>query len=330
MHDEIKPNSITLVCGLEGQINILNSYAYLPVSRLYDKKGDVIVYETIKDDGKKKRLKMPFFGYNNIIVTCRMSNMTRGCRIKGKQFQNVLTIDYQLHNKNYNLKISSKKIQLTGALSEESGKEVYIRIITYIRSVQDLLTQLQNLSDDQKIKYKNEIIEHIYHKKSYTIEKDIIDYFKLIQDFPIDDKTGLDKQHLCYTESEFSDKIDTLFEGIKLYTGELNLDLSTMDVVNAFFTHSIKNEDGDLPLALLFNKLHPQFNCSFHNCISTQIRVTIGCKTKPENFHRFFIFTTGTINQHSPTFYPESYKQYYRVITAIEKALEEIKDELIN
>lgn len=327
MKDEIHANSLTLICSTDAQINISKVFEFLPISILYSKDGKQIYYICLNLDGKKKRLKLKFYGYNGALISCRYNHYSRGIRVGGNQMQNVVSVDYQFHDKNYNLKISSGKIQLTGALSEQSGVEVMLELASYIVGTQKLIDELSSLDSETKELYKNKILAYLYDKETpEDISENYLKYFTMIHDKCHDQDIKDEYVPTVYDRDVFSTKIDTVMSDLKLYTG--NFKIYDVVIANAFYTHRLFTPSGNLqiPLCRLFEKIShlPNIYAKMYNVHSSKIVLKTPSSSNPKKSHLFHIFSTGTINQHSGCFYPEAYRMYYQIVGTIVNALQEI------
>lgn len=104
---------------------------------------------------KEKKLKILFFGTNGIIVSVRFENLSRGVRIGNAQLRNTVAVDLQMDDKNIHIKISKKKMQMSGILSEEMGLRAFELCLGHITMVNEHFKHFYQLSS----KTKNSTIE---------------------------------------------------------------------------------------------------------------------------------------------------------------------------
>jgi hypothetical protein len=102
--------------------------------------------------GKSKttRSKIPFFGFDNILVSVRFDGKSRGIRNTGGQLRNIVSIDLQFASKNIHLKISEGKIVLMGALDKEMGDGAFATTLAHLEMVNDHWTHFMSLSPEKR------------------------------------------------------------------------------------------------------------------------------------------------------------------------------------
>lgn len=148
----IKPTTMTVLCYLNGNVNITNSHMFLPIIKLYDSNRNSIEYQTeiIKDGEKiKNRITLKNYGLDGALISMRYKNMNRGIRQGGSSFSNSVAGDFQCCKKNVHVKISSTKFTWTGILSEEMAIEASIKLCDLFNLVQDNINYIKksNLDD---------------------------------------------------------------------------------------------------------------------------------------------------------------------------------------
>jgi len=106
------------------------------------------------------KLKIPYYGYENSIVSVRYGNYYRGVRDTSKPLKNNIYIDLQLKGKNQHLKVSAGKVHITGVRTEETGKMCIDVTIGKINMISDILRRIRSLEDKkafEKLCYADKI-----------------------------------------------------------------------------------------------------------------------------------------------------------------------------
>jgi hypothetical protein len=145
-------STITMICSLEGNIEISNAFEILPVFYPLNPDGTRF-YHPIKT-----RNKIPYFGIKDAIVCIKYKGIIRGIRQNEGQMNNVISIDLQCCNKNINLKLARSKIQLTGASSEEMGNEAFKVLCNHINTIYNDFLYKNSLSEETKVKTLNDLL----------------------------------------------------------------------------------------------------------------------------------------------------------------------------
>jgi hypothetical protein len=150
---ECSPNNLVCVCRWHQytEINLNAAFLTLPI---------VPVEEPIS---KKKKMKIPFYGVNDIIVSIRYKKEARGIRFVPKQPDNFVSIDLQTGNRNVHIKLSKQNALVMGVTSLEEGiaavecllDTIYMtdRNMEYLRkckdsSIEDCLDFLEDYGKD--------------------------------------------------------------------------------------------------------------------------------------------------------------------------------------
>lgn len=132
---------MTLLSPLpDGSINLAAAYGTLPITR--------IEMPTVRRSIAK--CKIPRVQIPGAIISMRYNNCTRGIirSTKPKQFRNAITIDLGTSFKNINIKISSKNLQICGAVSSAHGREAIDWIVHHLEKIQKRLVYLREHSED--------------------------------------------------------------------------------------------------------------------------------------------------------------------------------------
>jgi uncharacterized membrane protein len=112
------------------------------------------------------KLKIPYYGFENAVVSIRYGTYYRGVRVTAKPLKNNIYIDLQLRGKNQHLKVSSKKIHITGVRTEDTGSLCISVIKNKINNIIDRLEDIRNLDDKEsfiKLCHEDDIPENHPH-----------------------------------------------------------------------------------------------------------------------------------------------------------------------
>ena len=164
---------------------------------------------------------LPFFGVNNAVVSVipslsgsgntlkiRGARGNNGRRLASNKFGNAVAVDFQAFNKNFNIKMTTSKVDrskfhITGLKSVEMGHEVTRLLIEYINNTDDawrdffildygtkekfLMTMLEILTDgDKTLLPTNQIVIDRLKEKDFGNLSKCVD---IIQRFTYEDST---------------------------------------------------------------------------------------------------------------------------------------------
>lgn len=319
MKEAISANVITMVCDLGAKINPRRTFEFLPISVLRSAEDGKPIVFFAKKDGKKVRLQVRYYNYDSIIISCREGNSSRGLRQGGDQLQHVVGIDLQLHGKNYNCKISTEKLQLTGALNAHNGTKVFEFVCKYLMDTQAYLNTIKELGRD----IIPRVLNYFYDDEECDLPNDILAYFNMIRDRR--DYTHDDMDRTELTRKEFEGVLNRMFDNPCIIEAGIPQP-QDIKAPNSFFTHSLGRKD--IPLVKLFNHLMKAGfrNVYFNNTMSASVCLTIPRKDV-DALHRFVFFSSGTVRQHSPSFYEEAYEMYAAVFEEVDKFLDRLNRE---
>lgn len=320
MEEGIKATTITMKCKLSTTVSMLETYEFIPVMFLKDEDGN-FHYQN-KDTVVGGRIKVPFYGINGVVVSVRYNDKSRGVRRGGGQLHNVVAIDLQLHDKNYNLKISRNNIQLTGAAYEENGIEAFKYSCDILMEVREKIENLKKISDEEREIILTHALSNYYSLKCSisALPSHLEPHYDFITDY-IEDNTA----------EEFEDKIRRLYRFPSI-SSEI-VTPHSFTVVNAVFMHRFSQKR--VPIILMLMKIAEYYQrlkettphsvrVFEQNQFSKQMNVTVPCRSAPGKIHKFIIYGTGTVRQNSPTNYEESYQIYQEVGKVIERFMLEV------
>jgi hypothetical protein len=322
-------STITMICTLEGEVDISIAHDVLPVVYPLNLDGTRF-YHPIKT-----RNKIPYFGIKDAIVCVKYKGGIRGIRQNEGQMNNVISIDLQCCNKNINLKLARSKIQLTGASSEEMGNEAFQVLCNHINSLHKEFNYINSLSEEVKIK----TLESLIHYTKGLDEDSLIELEYEIYNTLLE--SGCDELLLkflykyiidCKNHSEFETKIRRVMTYKNISDKEIFITSSRIS--NSVYNYNLGKE---VSLISLTNHLYKKgLNVSFHNWNSTHLNVSIPIlddestsksstpsshktfntedmdKEEEEiinekiKVHRFIIYRGGSIKQTSPTSYKDA------------------------
>lgn len=336
-----KPTTITMCCELTSSVDIESLSKIIPVKILYDATGEKIEVNTLsKVDNKIK-----FYGTNGIIISCCYEDTFKGVRKGGKQLHKVVGLDLQINNKNINIKISSKKLQLTGAASKDGGANAFEKMCAVINQLQTKINSFKKYKKENLNIIKNIILFNY----SFSKTKDFDTHFdKLI--LPIlenenhhlsrEEKEGIiDKYNTKYLdhieyfktyslspeedEHSLSEILRIFLGGTKIVESEKrSLSLKGIRVINLLAMNKIEAEDKIPILHVIdaFSEKFPMMNRGVEEANRFHLKVpfTSGGKTF---FHKFNFFATGTIRQHSPIDEKEARQIHSEIVEIIGKVL---------
>lgn len=280
----LKTSMFVIGVVFNNSFNIENFYELLPIVPISN-------FKFVKDT------KLPFFGINDVIVSLS-PKVTKGDfpkkhrGIRPSKFANSVTIDYQTHNKNLNIKVSSSvncesKFHITGLTSYSMAEEATLSLIEHIKitdriwtpffmkkhedklSFLSLMCQLvMDPNDNTKLLSFNDPILHSRLESLKDSLGDMYECTKLIIRYTFEDSNI----------TEFGQRLTRI---LNLKTGthsifhnQADFSILLFDIYNGVYNGKICNND--IYLIYLSEKLlNLGYNCCFTNIAKTEIRILL-------------------------------------------------------
>lgn len=276
-----------------------------------------------------KRETVPYFGFENIIIGVRYKNKNRGIVRKGGHLSPVIGVDLQCFQKNINLKISTDKIQLTGAKSEEMGVSAIHLLLSHLEMCHANLSHLISLTKQVKNKTREWVLNTLIHDNSFREEN--------VEDLLINPPLDVDLR-----TAMFLGMFSCEFESVVDYETKLNLILSyetlpfkevpkliSYRICNGVYNYFLGKRISLVKTSTILHNLG--YTVSYHNWSSgKKMHVLIPATTETTspfsplsqdnetpNFHRFMISQSGAVRQTSPTCFNEAFQAYERLMNDI-------------
>src|SRR5579871_3811794 len=108
--DEFNPNNMVIVVRWDGEVILDSAFIALPI----------LPIEELPT--KRKKIKIPYYGVEDVLVSIRYKNEARGIRPIPKQPDNFVSIDLQINQRNVHIKLSSNNALVMGVTSIEEGR----------------------------------------------------------------------------------------------------------------------------------------------------------------------------------------------------------------
>lgn len=339
---ELQPSTITMCSLLTTQINADVLSKILPVKIIYNEDGEQIIKKPI---GKKKP-KIGFYDLEGVIITVRYGDISRGMRQGGKQLQNVIGIDLQIGNKNVNLKLSKKTLQLTGAKSQEMGELAFTYICDIVNGVQSRINTLNkmtqknldkclsvvineyidNTNEDVTLLEKEEVYSIFFSKFSSDEEKDKF----------IEKTTKKYLQTVNYLRDFLHEDINNFLRFVRCIRQRPNIipsgekvSFNNVNIVNLLVMSKIECEK-TIPTLKLIAALSGEYSLKKRTNQGSRFEIFVQSKSKPTKHHKLTIHSKGSIRQNSQTSIEEAYDVYFEVVTKIEKILRDLGFDVLN
>lgn len=129
--EDLQISTMTLVIYLQGSVDLIKTFKYLPISNLYK------LSQSQEPKRKIKKRILPHSSIPGDILSLRFDGKIRG--FPGKWFKNAIALDVSIKSKNVSLKLSRSTIQMCGAKTLEDGVEVANYIITHLKFLENML-----------------------------------------------------------------------------------------------------------------------------------------------------------------------------------------------
>jgi hypothetical protein len=321
---KFNPNNMVIVVRWNGNINLANAFNLLPLQCIEE------------SPSTKKKIKIPYYSVEDVIVSIRYKKGARGLREVPKQPDNFVSIDLQIGGRNVHIKLSSENAVVMGVTSLEKGVEAVECLLDTIYMTDQNLAYLRKVDIDE-VTRAYEYIENLSVEKEDSLglpEADIfcdnlIDYNKTNP--KIDEKIAtilLARAYEFSTISDFSDAIVKFTQSKPI--DEDNVEIVSAEVSNSaynykFYFFSVEKKEKVVGYFILKNLAsailslnNPNITASHHNWHAKYVNVvisTFGIKNnqlnmknnKKQHIHRFNISETGSIRQWSPSIKEEAY-----------------------
>lgn len=271
-------STITMTSTLTSSINIKIIFELFSVIHPKNPDGSKFVHP------KNTRNKIPYFGVENAIVCVKYKGKIRGIRQNEGQMNNVVSVDLQTGNKNINLKLAKTRVQLTGATSDNMGKNSFLVLCSHINMVQSHLNHIRELSDF----VKQSTIEWVM-KNTIPTEASLGKIPTFNYDFIVEQATinnSIDGRFAVFLW-QFADEFDNYIDFTRkikaiidiCYSNEnVILETDEVSIVDCKISNSVYNYNigREVSLIELTKHLHKRgFSVSFHNWNSTHLKVSI-------------------------------------------------------
>lgn len=276
---------------------------------------------------------VPFFGHNDVIIGLKYGTTERGIKRKKGHLPNLIGVDYQSFNKNFNIKISRESIQLTGAKSEQMGEDVIDNLMIFFNMINEIVIKIIELDCTAKSKilkwinamfirndhllYLDECINLI--DQHFTQDRDILYYLStFIVDFS-DYKSYIKK-----IEYLFSINTPPLME--KIYAEEKYI---CNGVYSTFLDANVSLIDLSKYLSTIVVDGHQKYITIFHNWNSRRqliviVPIEFNSDDRKIHAHRFRISRKGCIRQYSPTTSDEAIKYHDELVADISSFINQV------
>ena len=199
--NQFKPNNMVIIVWWKNEISLHEAFHCLPI---------VVIDDHPTKNKKSDKLKIPYYGTEDIIVSIRHKRGARGLRSLTKQQDNFVSVDLQTSNKNVHIKLSKNNAEVMGVTSLEQGLDSVQCLLDLIHQTDDNLEFLRNsLSDD--VILCEEFIEALFTK--YEKGKNIPDYNEIMN--LIDDHNNSIDKEIDNNSLNISEEINILNINIK-------------------------------------------------------------------------------------------------------------------
>ena len=314
-----KPNNMVCLFLWVNSINLPNMYQILPILDLNE-----------KVPFKGKKIKIPYYGIEGVIVNIRHRKENRGIRPFLQKSDNFLSVDLQLNQKNIHIKISVNNLLVMNVTSYNDAVSAVSYLNEIINMTNSNIVFLKSCTITQ-LEQSKQIIYNLY--SSIDTEFPTYEYFKKYCSLYDEIIFRASSIFLCYSYELKDIKTNLEYCVNKLLSSEKlpNLTISNSSVVNSIYNYKLKLNEEDLKLngTLILRTLAFKINnivvptietdlkikmliASHHNWRNKycNIVITIECENKESQVHRFNLSEKGCVRHWSPSDTPYAYKLY--------------------
>lgn len=315
-------NNVVLTAEILGRIDLKTLACLVPIVPVRYPDGNPVVIQ-----GK---VKVPYFGMPNVLISARSKDASRGIRTGGVM-ANMVSIDLQCMEKNVNFKVSSKNLQVTGATSSEMGTYAFRVLVEHIKMFRDNLEHLRSLSEDVRNRTLQTILGWDPQKIRFPLAMPEIQNESAPggPSIPnIDTRLAIficSYAHECANQIKFAEKINELLSCSGICTADLGL--GQVSVINTVCNYNYQL--GELPIGdLAAYLLQLGYMVEYHNWkaaayfkVCIQVENLAPAKNGQIKGHKFRIGKEGAVTQTSPTPADQAYAACQRVYADVVRCL---------
>lgn len=341
----LQPVTTVMVADLSRRIDVNAAYHALPIVHIFSEKTGTRITREATGRSKSSQ-KIEFFGEENVIISVRYNGCSRGVRQGGKQMRNVASMDLQVYGKNVHMKVSSSKIQLTGARDENMGRLAFQHLCDHLNTAQMNLDHLHSLEPEVLRATINWVREAV--QAPGVVPNSVIE--TTVHNTP----PGVDSRATAFlisfrndfdTLEEFVEKISYLTFAPRIVVHETDqfdpVTITRARVCNGVYNCTLNQ---DLPLIDLTIFLQEcGYYASYHNVKARNVSIAIpatGDGASPDTSeaeesdaeeansskervrtHRVTIYSNSSIRLSSPTFFEEARSVIQGVVNCIQEFL---------
>lgn len=342
---------MVIVIRWRGSINLAEAFVSLPI---------FVVDTPLATSGK---LKIPYYGVEDVIVSIRYKKESRGIRNVSGQSDNFVSVDLQIGGHNVHIKLSSNNALVMGVTSVEEGTEA-------VNCLLDLIYQT-----DQNLAYLREVQPNVLERglvylasvatdNSSGLSLPDSDVFiaeleKHNQEHP-DDKVDemvakvlLARGYELETFEELERTVNTLLRYKKIDPDQV--EIIETEVSNSAYNYKLQfyEPDGEIGqgvfilknLALaIIGMQNPSITAAHHNWHSKYANVVIATQgvvdgkllldgtdeNRPQHVHRFNISESGSIRQWSPSVKEEAYLVHRELLSILANLIGNYSDVFVS
>ena len=295
---------------------------------------------------------VPFFGVENIIVGNKSEKWeSSGVRCQGKNgnsgaMKNCISIDYQIAEKNFNVKIYSDKFHMVGIDSIDTVKKIVTGVIDTLNSLNKVWIKFFRLSlDARKAFIKTHIFPLVFYEGKNGAIKNIDDEFWRVYNEKRKEipymrnvvKCFLSFIYTCDTRDKMVEKLRNVcimeVGDLSVFTSEKSVEFKKIMILDGTYMGNINREN--ILLGHTAVELRKEgSDATFHNQKGKYVRVT--SNTGLENriikktssklpLHQINVFDSGHCRVNSPGNIEQVFSEVKRVLTIVLGIIENSK-----
>jgi hypothetical protein len=291
-----------------------------------------------KPSKKGKKITIPYYGTEEVIVSIRYKKKSRGLREMSKQSDNFVSLDLQIGARNVHIKLSKTNALVMGVTSVEQAIEAVDCVLDMITMTDENLSYLR---DSLAVDYER---CHKFVEKMLLTDENVLpvsDFLAQIRAEPdLDERICLTMLAYAYeysTAESFVAVMKTLISCDKIDPG--GIDYSYYEISNSLFSYKLRHcDDSGLEraggifmqkeLALAVMRLGDEnVIASHHNWASKYVNMVIvipGEKASGHQIHRFNISEKGSVRQWSPSSLDDTAKVHSLFLKVINMAINDV------
>ena len=322
------PNNMVMVVRWDGKIRLADVFECLPL---------LVVESPPLMKGKK--ITIPYYGVDRVIVSLRYKKRARGLRKPPKNTDNFVSVDFQVGERNVHIKLSINNALVMGVTSEKEGVEAVERLLDMI-NMADVNVEIMRESSEEQRNLIRQFIENMSSDDELGLGLPPAKTFRSkVEKWNKKNEEKIDEHlamiYLVYAYEtffyeDFVNMTDRIFKSKKM--DEQLVNISTTEVSNSAYTYKLcfEEQKGDkMGGIFIFKNLaqcvinleDPSMTATHHNWHYKYVNIVF--RDDDDRIHRFNLSEGGSVRQWSPSSVKDAFRIHNRLLSVLNKITSE-------